>query len=99
PPNVLKAGSYTWQVRGWNTTGVGDLSNPMAFTVTGPPIPNPLSPSGVLTTPVPTFAWGAVGGNLILYNMGVSKADGQRVSDGSYDPSACASGTCSATPN
>jgi hypothetical protein len=98
PPNVLRAGSYTWQVRGWNTTGVGDLSNPMAFTVTGPPIPNPLSPSGVLTTPVPTFSWNAVGGNVILYNLGVSKAN-LSVYEDSFDPSVCVAGTCSVTPN
>jgi hypothetical protein len=99
PPNVLKAGSYTWQIRGRNAAGPGDLSNPMAFAVTGPPIPNPLSPSGVLTTPVPTFSWSAVGGNLILYNLGVSKADGTSVYEFTYYPSACVAGTCSATPD
>jgi FG-GAP-like repeat len=100
PPNLLKAGPYTWQIRARNAAGPGDLSNPVAFTVTGPPIPNPMSPSGVLTFPVPTFSWGAVGGNVHIYNLGVSKADGTGVYEVSYDLSACLpTGTCSVTPN
>jgi len=98
PTTVLKAGSYTWQVRGRNAAGPGDWSGPRAFTVTGPPVPTPLAPSGAITTPVPTFSWRAVGGNVTQYVMGVTKAIGSSVYENWYDPSICVGGTCSVTP-
>jgi len=100
PPNVLRAGSYTWHIRGWNTTGGGDWSNPMGFTVTGPPAPTPFSPNGPGTTVVPTFSWSAVGGNLLYYILGVGNVDPDRMYyEMWYEPNVCSSGTCSVTPN
>jgi hypothetical protein len=98
PTTLLTTGSYTWQVRARNAAGPGDWSGPRAFTVTGPPVPSPLAPSGAITTPVPTFSWSAVGGNVTQYVMGVTKANGNSIYQIWYDTGVCTAGTCSVTP-
>ena len=73
PSNALTLGNtYSWFVRATNGAGIGPWSAPTTVFPTASIIPAPgppvvISPSGVVTTPTPTFAWNAMGGVASYY--------------------------------
>ena len=56
---TLPNGDYAWFVQGWGPGGFGDWSEQAAFTVAAslPQRPTPLTPTTLVQTDSPTFAW------------------------------------------
>jgi len=101
PATALVAGAHNWWVKAYNAAGWGPFSAAKAFTTVLPKAATLVSPSGVITTPTPTYTWNAVPGAakyaLLVKNPGTT----QRISVLYTSAQAgCASGvgTCSITP-
>ena len=83
PAANLPDGDYTWWVKTWNAEGNGPWSAPGAFQIAGnipgaPGATTPISPSGLITNPQPTFSWNAVT-NATWYKVWIDK-DGAKYS-------------------
>jgi len=77
PAANLPDGDYTWWVKTWNAEGNGPWSAPGAFQIAGnipgaPGATTPISPSGLITNPQPTFSWNAVT-NATWYKVRIDK--------------------------
>ena len=57
---ALTVGNYMWAIQAKNPLGTGSLSAFTAFRIVGPPAPTQLAPNGTITTPLPTFTFGAI---------------------------------------
>jgi hypothetical protein len=60
---ALAAGSYTWYVRTWNSSGYGPWSSGMGFSISAGDTPvaaTLISPFGTISTVTPTYTWNAV---------------------------------------
>jgi hypothetical protein len=100
-PGTLAAGTYFWRIQSINATGSGPWSGYVFFTVTPPPAPTQVSPSGGISTYWPAFRWNAVSG-ATTYVLRVMTADGTPVTDPDYlyfsAASICSGGVCSVAP-
>jgi hypothetical protein len=100
---ALTPGPASWQVLTWNASGYGPWSERHDFVmeVADPLAPtlSAISPSGVITTTHPTYAWTAAAG-VTAYRLSIH-TKGEQPVDSWYTPSAAGcieAPTCSATP-
>ncbi|MCH9698782.1 MAG: peptidoglycan DD-metalloendopeptidase family protein [Gammaproteobacteria bacterium] len=102
PSTVLAAGSGTWWIQTWNSSGYGPWSTGMNFNISGgvPSAANLVSPSGTITDTTPTYLWNAVS-NSSWYYLWVNDSTGNRIQQWyTADQAGCSggTGTCSVTP-
>jgi hypothetical protein len=103
-PDLPVGGASEWWVQTWNTHGYGPWSDAMSFTSPKLPLPGKvilISPSGEITTGLPTYTWNADAYST-WYLLWVDDGSGTPVVDWYTALEAgCADGigTCSATPN
>jgi hypothetical protein len=100
PNTPLAAGNATWWIQTWNPVGYGPWSVGMSFQVSLPQAATLLSPTGSITTTLPTYTWNAVP-DTTWYRLWVNDSTGNKIAQWYMAADAgCASGTgtCSVTP-
>jgi peptidyl-Asp metalloendopeptidase len=104
PSTALASGAATWWIDTYNSYGYGPWSSGMAFNVSGgvPGAATLISPSGTISTTMPTYTWYAVS-NATWYGLWVNDSATSGKIQTWYTASAvgCPSGTgtCSVTPS
>ena len=105
PASALEVGVASWWMRAVSAAGNGPWSSGVAITISAGPLPGavtPLSPSGNVSTALPTFTWNAVS-DATAYEIYVADPTGSvqklRLTLGAAQ-AGCAggTGTCSFTP-
>ena len=103
---VLTAGTGTWWMQTWNSTGYGPWSSGQSFNVfddsssSAPGKATLTSPSSTITDTTPTYTWNAVSGSTWYY-LWVRDGSGENIIKEWYtsESAGCSSGqsTCSVT--
>lgn len=104
PDLFVREGKATWQVQTWNKHGYGPWSSSLDFSAPTPLKPGPvtlLSPSGSITTSLPSYTWNAAA-NASWYLLEVWDGRGTAIKKW-YTPAAAGCdegvGMCSVTPD
>jgi probable HAF family extracellular repeat protein len=103
-PDNVAGGAVKWWIQTWNSFGYGLWSDPMTFTAPAPTVPAKaelLSPSGNISTNIPTYTWNAAS-NSTWYYLWVVNGSGNTSEEWfTASQAGCpgGSGTCSVTPD
>jgi len=103
PSSGLANDTYSWWVRAWNAVGHSTWSSGFAVTVNAPPVaPTLVSPTGTISTAMPSYTWNASPG-ATSYRLTVMNSAAIMVINATSSAAAagCAAGagTCTVVPS